>query len=186
MIIEFLSRVAEGMASPRRSVRRLLDAGPLGVDTILALVLLSHVVQSMATLAVPDARNPEFSALGWHVRAVIQNVVGFGVSSALVFGVGRLFGGKGDIAACFAAMAWCGLVTSFLYPLLIAGIPTGPEPTVTPLGLLLLFTGVAIGFWVAAGCVAEVHGFASTGSVLGAMIVMVLLTSLVTAVLFPA
>lgn len=186
MITDFLSRVAEGVVAPRRSVRRILDQGPLPIDQIASLVVLAYALQALFAVFFPAFRAGAESLIAWHVSALISQFIGFITSSAIVFGIGRLLGGEGRIEDCFAGMAWCGVVTSFLFPLLAAGLPASPDAAPSPGGSLLLLAGVGIGAWVFAGCVAEIHRFKSTGAVLLAMFVLGTIAALLTLTLIPA
>jgi hypothetical protein len=184
---DLLAIIAESILTPRQSVRRFLDRGPHGIDAIAGLVLLAYVVQALASLIVPGARGPTAGpVLAWHIAGLIFHAILFLLSAALVFGVGRLFGGTARMETCAAGMAWYGFVTSFLTPFVLLGWVQAMQGGATGFTSLLLFGASAIGMWVLAGFVAEMHGFRSTGLVIAALVGFLVLSSFALVALIPA
>lgn len=187
MIIPLLARVAEGFIAPRRALRRLLDEGPHGAQTLVLFLLLAYVVQELfILLTLPGARPDGTDPLNWHVERVIFGFIEFGVTTGLVFGVGRLFGGSGTLPDAAATIAWFSLLTSFLVPLTAPALPGLFGGELTGPAALLLLAGVGLFCWALAGCIAELHSFRSTGSVLMAMFGMIALMTLIANTLFSA
>ena len=178
MITDLIGRIAEGIVTPRTSLRGFLDRGPHGPDTVVALVVLAYLVQAISALVVPGASTAEEGqVLVWHVAGLTFHAILFALAAALVFGVGRVFGGIAQVRHVVLAMAWYFFLTSFLAPLSQFGIGAAMDGEESALsGLLFLATSV-IGVWVLAGFVAEIHGFRNTGAVLGAMVALMLLSS---------
>ena len=166
MISDIAGGIAEGLAAPRKAMRRILS-GPGGIDVILGLVVASYLVQALAAIAVPGGRIAgDLSPLLVHLNLLISQLVLFVVTSAAVFGIGRLFGGTGTLPQALLTVAWYGFVTSFLAPLALIAFAPGSDAEPTAFDALLLLAVSGIGVWVLAGCVAELHGFRSTGQVL--------------------
>lgn len=186
MIETIASGIAEGFVAPRRAMRRVLAQRP-GPDAVLGLVLLAYLVQAMSAILVPGARGGgDVSPLLTHLNLVISQLVLFTFTSVVVFGVGRLFGGTGTLPQSFAAVAWYSFVTSVLAVPALYGLTSAAEGDPGALASLLLVGASAIGLWVFAGCVAELHGFRSIWGVLGATLGLMLLAVAFLLMLVPA
>ena len=188
MIKDLVERVIESIVTPRLSARRFLAGGPHRLDTVAALVLGAYLVQALAQVAIPGSRPAGgVSPVALHLAGLAFQVIVLGISAALVFVVGRLFGGRAGFEDCVAAMAWYGFVTSFLSPLALIGwVGSTAEPASGSALPALLFLGAgALGIWVFAGFVAELHGFRSTGLVIGAIFGLVFAVSLLLLPLLP-
>jgi len=158
-----VARFFEAYAAPGRSGRRIL----VGIGTwrqALLLGCLALSVQALVTLLslwLIDGLLPsptKGGAEGFGVQAAILPLL----LVLLVFGVGRLFGGQGDLRAVFTVVAWFGLVTSALIPFQIAWLRLvyggGGAPSV------LLLVGLAVEayvLWMLAHLIAAAHGFGS-------------------------
>ncbi|GMG83587.1 hypothetical protein LNKW23_28000 [Paralimibaculum aggregatum] len=165
----------------------MLARGPLTPQEVLGLILLAYAIQEMFVLfLLPEMRAGQSPALTWHLERVFFAVMEFAVTVGLVFGVGRMFGGKGNVADCVTGIAWFNLITSFLVPLTAPALPGLFTGEITAAAALLLFAGTAIFCWVFAGVIAGIHRFRSTGSVLMAMMVLITLTTLIASALAPA
>ncbi len=167
-------------------MRRLLDGGPHGVETVLQLVVLAYVLQVMMFGLVVDLRAEDQGPVAFHVQALLNHLISFITSAALVFGIGRLFGGQGTVPDVFAGVAWIELMISVLVPVVILAWPDDPEAGPTAIQSLLLLASVAIGVWMIAGSVAEMHRFQSTGSVILGMLIVLAIATLLTMALVPA
>ncbi|MGF1446861.1 MAG: YIP1 family protein [Pikeienuella sp.] len=185
MIIDLLGRVAECVYTPRRSIRRLLELGPHRPDIILQMVLLAYVLQVLLFGLLTDLRPDDRSILEFHFQGVINHVISFIVLGALVFGIGRMFGGQATVADAFAGVAWIELVFTFLLPMGVVGLlpAEGGEPS--GFGALLLLGTVGIGIWMMTGAVAEIHRFKSTWSVFFGLMIVLTIGSLLFMTLVP-
>jgi Yip1 domain len=168
---ELVSAVAEGYVAPRRSMRRLLDGGH-GIEAALVMLALAYLVQAILTVLFISSG----IGVGGHLLAIIQQVVMFFLLAALVYGIGRLAGGTGTMEGAQVVVGWHSLVVSVISPLAIGvssvAFRSGTEEGAgMPAGLgILAFVYVAISFWLMANFIAELHGFRSTWSVLGAIV----------------
>jgi hypothetical protein len=147
------------------------------------MVLLALLAREIFVLLVLGSR-PEGAGLqlGLHLRALIEGMVSFVILSALVYGVGRIFGGKGNWRETNLAMAWYLLVTSVFVPLAlpalihvaeaVAAAGEGPIARVDIPGNLLTMFAVAseIMLWLFACYIAELHRFARTWNVVAVML----------------
>lgn len=157
---------------PRRGVRMILDnvQGAQGAAVLLglALVALCLIVAVEWLLVGP----PDMSALpdGAPLPTLAQAVQGtafisaisFGFITAMVFGLGRVFGGTGDLITVAIALAWHSLITAIFAPFVSLRYMTAEDgPEFWRIGLLL-FT-----MWLMICFVAEAHKFASAWRVGG-------------------
>ena len=171
MIRNLVSAVAEGYIAPRRSVRRLLD-GRHGIQTALLMLALAYLVQAVLTILFISSG----IGIAGHLLAIVQQVVVFFVLAALIFGLGRLAGGKGTMEGAQLVVAWHALVVSVISPLAIGVSSFAYRAEVGSAGGmsaglgLLAFVYVAVSFWLMANFVAELHGFRSAWGVLGALV----------------
>jgi hypothetical protein len=182
MIGAVAQNVLGGILRPRASVRRIID-GRHGFHVALLMVLLAFLAREILVLLVLGPRFEDSGLqLGVHLQAVIEGMISFLILSALVYGVGRVFGGTGTWRETNLAMAWYLLVTSVFVPLAlpalihaaeaVAAAGGGPVERVDIPGNLLAMFGVASGImlWLFASYVAELHRFARTWNVVAVML----------------
>lgn len=173
--------------APRRALRHILDLGPLGPGTIVMMLLFAYAVQELfIILTLPPMRGEQATALAWHLNRLMLAFVEFAVTAGLVLGVGKLFGGKATLPETVAGMAWFSILTAFLVPFTAPALPGLFEGTVSGPAALLLLLGTGLFCWMLAGCVAELHGFKSTGRVLFGMLGLVAAITLLANALLPA
>ena len=192
MIGAVVENMIGGFLHPRASVRRLL-AGEHGLDAAIAMVLLAFLVRQILLVITPGARPEELSAIpvGWYFSQLVQLLFVFALLSAVVYAVGRMFDGKGTFHQSGLVIAWYLLVTSVIDPFALvawmqvseaarAAEAGGAEAVNIPAGAMLgLIACLIIATWLFASYVAELHRFASTWSVLGAVVGLSFLFSLV-------
>jgi hypothetical protein len=117
MIGAVVQNIIGGIFRPRASVRRIIDGGH-GFDVVLLLVLLALLVrQIFVVLVLGDRSQNDGLQLGMHLSALIEGAISFMILSAVVYGIGRVFGGSGSWRETNLAMAWYLLVTSVFVPL---------------------------------------------------------------------
>jgi len=165
----FAQMLIQGYTAPRLSARQILASGG-GLQLALMMVALTYLVHAIFSLLLKS----EGGGIGGHLIAIIQQIIIFFLLSGLVYGIGRMAGGTGTILGAQLVVAWHALVTSVISPLAIgisAAMFRAQESGAIPSGVLLLgVVYVAISFWLMANYVAELHGFRSAASVLGAII----------------
>ena len=182
MIGAVAQNVLGGILRPRASVRRIID-GRHGFHVALLMAVLAFLAREILVLLVLGSRSENSGLqLGVHLQAVIEGMISFLILSALVYGVGRVFGGTGTWRETNLAMAWYLLVTSVFVPLAlpalihvaeaVAAAGGGPVERVDIPGNLLTMFGVASGImlWLFASYVAELHRFARTWNVVAVML----------------
>ena len=188
MIGEFLGRILEGLLQPRKSARRILAAEPK-MDTAIMMLLLAYLVQAiiqLAMLGMPEM--PEgVSRLGVHLSGIVMQMLMAAILWAMVFGIGRMFGGTGTGLQSIVMVAWHTLVTAFLLPVFILGLPelmAGEQVS----GLLLFLMLGAIGFWMwlLACYTAELHGFRNPWGAMGMMLAVSFLFAMLLLNMVPA
>lgn len=165
----FAQALIQGYTAPRLSARQILGLGA-GVELALMMVALAYIVQAIFSILLL----PGGFGIAGHMLAIMQQIIIFFLLSGLVYGIGRMAGGTGTLLGSQLIVAWHALVTSIISPLAI-GISTATfeaqETGELPSAVLLLgVVYVAISFWLMANYVAELHGFRSAASVLGAII----------------
>jgi hypothetical protein len=198
MIGAVVQNVLGGIVRPRTSVRRIVDGGH-GFDVVLLMVLLALLVRETFVLLVLGPRSDASGLqLGVHLRAIIEGMISFVILSALVYGVGRVFGGTGTWRGTNLAMAWYLLVTSVFVPLalpalihvaeVVAAAGDGPVAPVEIPGNLLAMFAVASGImlWLFACYVAELHRFARTWNVVAVMLGLAAAFSFIVVALVPS
>ena len=185
MIGDLARAVVEGYAAPRRSARRLL-LGAVGLQQALAMLALGYLVQAILMVLFVSAG---LGIVG-HFVAILQQLVVFFVLSSLIFGLGRLAGGRGTMEGAQLVVGWHALVTSFISPLAIgvsAAALGAAGPEELPGGLILLaFVYMAISFWLMANYIAELHGFRSAWAVLGTIVGMTFALAILVGSIFGA
>ena len=182
MIGAVAQNVLGGILRPRASVRRIIDGGH-GFGVALLMVLLALLAREIFVLLVLGPRSEASGLqLGIHLQAVIEGMISFLILSALVYGVGRVFGGTGTWRDTNLAIAWYLLVTSVFVPLALPAlihvaeaVAAAGDGSVAPVdipGNLLTMFAVASGImlWLFACYVAELHRFARTWNVVAVML----------------
>lgn len=197
MIQDALMGVIEGLVAPRRSVRRILDMKPQ-IETILGLVVLGYAMQAFFGVLVLDLLfdippltdedgipQESLPPLIYHALNLVGQIVLLFLLACLVFWVGRIFGGTGQLSEALTALAWHLVVTSLLMPFFFYGSAAMVVDSQSDFPFLLLAASMAIGIWVLASFVAEVHGFESVWAVIGVMLGMSFTIGLVMALMLP-
>lgn len=198
MIGAVVQNVVGGIMRPRASVRRILDGGH-GFDVALLMVVLALLAREILVLLVLGPRSEgDGLQLGVHLQALIEGMVSFMILSALVYGVGRVFGGAGSWRETNLAMAWYLLVTSVFVPLALPAlihvaeaVAAAGDGTVGPVeipGTLLTMFAVASGImlWLFACYIAELHRFARTWNVVAVMLGLATAFSFIVMALVPS
>jgi hypothetical protein len=159
---------------PRRGVRMILDNvhGVQGAAVLLGLALVALcliVTVEWLLFGAPDMSGlPEGAPKPTLAQAVqgtaLVSAISFGFITAIVFGVGRMFGGTGDLPTIAVALAWHSLITAIFAPFVsLRHMTAEGGPDFWRIGLIL-FT-----LWLLICFIAEAHRFASAWRVGGVL-----------------
>ncbi|MEM7526559.1 MAG: hypothetical protein AAF416_02630 [Pseudomonadota bacterium] len=182
MIFELFRRMVQGLFSPRASARAVLAQG-YKLDTAVQFAVLAYCFQAILAILIPGARDagaPSGVPIGFHVLNLIAQVALVGILGFAVWGIGALFGGKGDREQALVITAWHTLVTTLLSPLFLLGAVAagGATPDQMPVGIVFIFAiAVSQYLWVLACYTMELHGFRNPWGVLGVMVAVAMLFS---------
>lgn len=182
MLQSLLEAAVESYRAPRRAARRIIDT----VDRPEAVALMfgvSFCVSAMLMLLTQSAFGADGAngGLGFVFLNLVFSAFGFGMLVGLVYGVGRLFGGEGELIEVAAVIAWHSLVTVFFTPF-VASAGTLDGASGPAFLIQLVCVGVAI--WLLVNFIAEVHGFPNAWRVAGVMFVGMFLAGLILPFLF--
>ncbi|HUF87824.1 MAG TPA: hypothetical protein VMM59_10630 [Thermohalobaculum sp.] len=184
MIQAVMENLIGGYLHPRASVRRLL-AGRHGIDAAVAMVVLAWVVREMFFILVPGGRQGgEGVSFVYYLVGLIDSLITFGLFSLMVCYVGHMFGGKANFPDTALVVAWYLLVTSIIVPLILPAVISIVEAaragTEVPGGPgFVVMASSAVMLWLLASYIAELHRFARTWQVLGALLGFSILFSFV-------
>lgn len=168
--------------NPRAAARAVMQMRlptSTGWLAIAVMVAVSAVLSAVAFIVSPMADDPGMQELfGSPFRlALLQGVV-LVSAVGLVHGVGRWFGGTGQLADALALMAWIEFLLILLQIVQIIALLALP-----PFAELLGLVGIGLSFWLMAHFVAELHGFKSAVMVFFGILATGVAVSLVLAVL---
>lgn len=183
----FLDLVTRGIATPRPVARHVIDRAD-DMRTRLELLLLAAAIQSLLwsflVLIAPGIFGGVFAGgIGLFGHAALAGLVlvNYVMVTTIAYAVGRRVGGTGTPAQVGAAAAWHAVLTASLTPLQIAALggaaPGQPAVAGPSVMFALLYAGLNV--WLMAACMAEAHGFRSTGKVAVATIGLFFLAGIV-------
>ena len=176
----FLEKLTLGLVRPRQVARVLIDARPDGRERLL-IVGLAAAMQGMfwafVGLVAPGAMGGAmagglglFGQLGLATLAFVNYVL----VAMLAYFVGRAFGGTGKPSDVATAIAWYSVLSAALTPvqamIFRPQLPVEGAEAGQPGGGSVMLLGFYLGYnlWLLGSCVAEAHGFRSTGRVVAA------------------
>lgn len=194
----FLERLTLGLVRPRLVARALIDARPDGRERLL-LVGLGAAMQGMfwgfVGVIAPGAMGGAmagglglFGQLGLASLAFVNYVL----VAMLAYFIGRAFGGTGKPSDVAAAVAWHSVLSAALTPvqamIFRPQLPLDGAAGVGPGGGSILMLGFYIGYnlWLLGSCIAEAHGFRSTGRVVAATVAVAISIGMALTLLFAA
>lgn len=169
----FLDLVTRGIATPRPVARHVIDRTG-DMRTRLELLLLAAVIQSLLwafiVLIAPGVFGGVFArGIGLFGHAALAGLVlvNYVMVTTIAYAVGKRFGGTGTPAQVGGAAAWHAVLTASLTPLQIAALGGGApgQPAAAGPGVLFALLYAGLNVWLMAACMAEAHGFRSTGKV---------------------
>lgn len=185
MLNGLMESIVYSYRDPRKGMRDILSKVDRP-ETVAVIYGLAFCLTTIVSLIIQTAAGQgEGSALAATLSSLLTNAVVFLTLVALVWFVGKLFGGQGDILQVAVALAWHSLLTAAFTPFMLLAIQ-GQSGAGT---LFILFVTI-ISIWLLANFIAEVHGFASAwrvaavfvgGSLLVAFVMSILLAGLISA-----
>ena len=175
--------IAEGYAAPRRSMARVLALRPDEGERLL-MVGIGIVVSALgfALIGRPETEAGPGGVILGYVAAVVMGLFQYFLFSFLVGLLSRAAGGTGDRDTDRTVVAWWSLVTAPLPVVMMAMLRNGGE---SPMAALVLLVCAILTLVLLAAYVAEGHGFRSTGRVIGAMFVILMIFSFVVSSIVP-
>ena len=169
MLNDLIRNIVETYSAPRATVRRVIDSVTdlTGVALIfgLSFSLNAIILILRAWLAPEEAGDLLGSGLELVLVNLIVSALLFGVMSAVVYGVGRMFGGKGEFLEVMTALAWHNLVTVIFAPFMSFQSLSGGSGGAFAIQAAMMLVVV----WLLVNFVAEAHRFASTLKVAAAI-----------------
>lgn len=158
--------VAEALSSPRTAARQLLGLGISRAFVLQAAIVVAigaAVVQFFLTALV--AGMAQEGTAPSQMQPLAAALLQFGqilITAALVFGIGRMFGGTGDLDGALVITVFLGFMNLiWMTVMIISGALLAP---------LMGFAALAAaiwGLWALGSFVAELHGFSSAWKVIG-------------------
>ena len=157
------------LKDPRQGARVVLG-WPFSVGELWLVLVLTAIVSALLAEFVvaqtPEGADPVLLAMMaspvWF--AAIQ-FAGLAVLTALVFGIGRQFGGTGGFAGALALIGWLQSILIVLQVAQIAALLVMP-----PLALIISLVSLVLFLWLLTSFTAELHGFRSLGRTFVGMI----------------
>ena len=177
MQADWAGLVTATLRSPRAVARSLIawDAPRGAGATALSLMaVLSALLSSLALRLAPLDGDPAVLELfSSPIRVVILQGLVLWLTVFLMVGVGRMFGGKGQVQDAILLVAWAEAVLLLAQAAQIVLLLIAP-----PLSDIVGLATVGLLFWLMSSFAAELHGFRSTFAVLLGMIGTALVLSL--------
>jgi len=154
---------------PRAGVRSLLARNvPLPART-LGLVLIavaSALLVHLSFMLLPPPEDPLAAFMTESpLRTAVVQWLFLAATVLLIFWVGRLFGGRGNLPDTLLVVVWLQVIMIGVQLAQFLALVISP-----PLAGLLNLAGIVLFFWLFASFVAELHGFQSRWAVFGAIL----------------
>ena len=157
------------LKDPRQGARVVLG-WPFSVGELWLVLGLTAIVSALLAeflvAQTPEGVDPVLTAMMaspvWF--AAIQ-FFGLAVLTAMVFGIGRQFGGTGGFAGALALIGWLQSILIVLQVAQIAALLVMP-----PLALIISLVSLVLFLWLLTSFTAELHGFRSLGRTFVGMI----------------
>jgi Na+/melibiose symporter-like transporter len=163
----------ETVVAPRKAARRIINLQlPLSVgwQAVALAAVASAVLSALSAMISGAGMDPELTAL---LQALVLLV-----TLGLVQGLGRAFGGKGALADALVLLAWLEVMLLLIQVVQLVLLVISAD-----LAVVLGLVSFVIFLWSLASFVAELHGFASGGRVLGVILASFFVVSLLMALL---
>ena len=191
MIGAVMENIIGGLVHPRASVRRLL-AGGHGLEAAIAMVILAFVIREIFFILVPGGRPEDASfSVVYYALGLIDSLITFGLFSAAVCYVGRMFGGQASFQETALVVSWYLVITSVIVPLVLPAVlnvvDAAQAGTEVPGGsAMVVFAASGVMLWLLASYIAELHRFERTWAVLAVILGFSILFSFLFSGLVPA
>ena len=182
MLSALIEAIKFTLRDPRGGARYIIGLG-LSASTGWSILVLTAIVSTMLTstavLVSPQGIDPAMQIMfGNPIRLAIMQIVILSVGVLLVQGVGRWFGGKGDLASTVVLMSWLEIILIGLQLIQTVALVLLP-----PLAEVIGLFGLALFLWLLVKFVAELHGFKSAWKVFGTILATIFTVSLALAIL---
>lgn len=174
--------IVDSLARPRTAARRVLEAGVPGavlLESAVAVTCVGMVLGYMALMTTPEAVDMVSAAvLGNPLLGAVAQLAVMAVIVVLTLRLGRLFGGRGDLAGALALVVWLNAMLVVLQVAQLVALAILP-----PLAAILAIATILWALWAYANFVAELHGFQNPVIVLAAVILTAIVLFFGTAML---
>lgn len=170
------------LRSPRAGARAAIGFGLSTGDGWAALWLtavVSTLLSSISLMLLPVPMEPALALLfGDPLRLAMMQVAVLSIGVLLVHGIGRRFGGKGNLAETLAVISWLEAILVVVQAVQLLAMIALPA-----LADVLGWFGFVLFLWLLAQFVAELHGFASAWKTLAGILAIGIALSLTLAFL---
>lgn len=152
------SMVLLSYRAPRVAMRRVLEM-ITSFEGVALLFGVSFTVNAVLMLAIAQFAGHGGADVGFLIYNFLISLTAYLIAVALIFWIGKAFGGRGRLLDVATAVAWHSLVTVIFAP--VVAVATMPGLAESALGLVAVAQIVMIGviIWLMASFVAEAHGF---------------------------
>lgn len=159
MLNTLLENAVLSFRAPRKGARAIIDmvSGWDGVALIFGLAFTLTAILTLLGVSIADRSEATGDGMQFVVTNLIFSLVAFAFSTGLIFGIGKLFGGKGELLEVATIMAWHSLITVAFTPFISL------EATMEGAGPAAIFQFILMGvaLWLLVNFITEAHRFES-------------------------
>lgn len=175
------------LQKPREAARMVLN-WPFSVGELWLVLALTSVVSALLAellvMTASDGVDPVMAMMmASPIRFAAIQLGGLAMLTGFIFGIGRMFGGRGSFAGALALVGWLQTILVVLQIAQVVALFIVP-----PLALVISLVSLVLFFWLLTSFIAELHGFASLGwtfaGMIGAFFGMTLALSVILVLLF--
>lgn len=190
LVMDLVGRIFETFRAPRPAIRDVIGRvdgyRDIGLIFALSYCLNSAIIVAATMLGGASAADPAGGGpWAFLLSNLFYSAVTFAVLTALIWRVGRAFGGTGSLTDIAAALAWHGLATAVLMPIVALPLVVELSDGVAALLGLAQLLLVIVVLWLLANFVAEAHGFDSAWRVGGVLFGGVFALAFVLSIILP-
>ena len=179
MLQDLVKLIVDSYVAPRSAVRRVIDRAQNWEDIAIVFGLSFTLSAMVMTLRLDD---PGDGGLALILVNLLVSAIGLLLLSFIATGVGKLFGGKGELKELTAAMAWHSLVTVVFAPFLSPAALLATEEARS--GFFLQVALLLVVIWLMVNFIAEAHRFQSAWKVAGVMAALIFLPAILMSFFF--
>ena len=173
-------RTVQDPRAGARAVLNLRFSLQASLTALLLMAVCSTLLSSVTFLLSPLRDDAQMAAVfGNPLRLAVLQLVILILIALLIHGVGRRFGGKGNLSGAVVLTAWLEFVLILIQ--LAQLITLFSVPVIAE---ALGFVGFVLFLWMLTQFIQELHGFSSAAKVFGGIIGTLLAISLILAVIF--